>query len=194
MRVDAERNRQRIMDAALDVFAARGTHVPMDAIARRAGVGVGTFYRHFPSRDDLLMALLEPWIHEVDSRAETVIRTAATPRLRLVNWLHEYVEFVRLYPDCAMKLVADIGDDASPVRPKWQTLLAATERVLATVSPSVLADADAVTLNRLAGGVAVIANQKDLTPDEVRAMLVHIVDGLRWRSHAKGNEPDLVVV
>jgi AcrR family transcriptional regulator len=58
MRADARRNRQRVLDVAQAVFAAEGLDVPIDEIARRAGLGVGTLYRHFPTKEALLEAIL----------------------------------------------------------------------------------------------------------------------------------------
>lgn len=65
MRADARRNRDRILEAARDVVAERGTDAPMELIARRAGVGVGTLYRRFPDRSALLAALAEQYVHEL---------------------------------------------------------------------------------------------------------------------------------
>src|SRR5690242_16787206 len=59
LRADAERNRQRLLDAARELFAERGLEVTLDDIAERAGVGVGTAYRRFASKDDLIDALFE---------------------------------------------------------------------------------------------------------------------------------------
>ncbi len=64
LRADAARNRARLLDAARDVFAERGLDATMDEIARRAGVGVGTAYRRFRNRDDLINALLEERLEE----------------------------------------------------------------------------------------------------------------------------------
>jgi len=58
MRSDAVLNRQRILEAAAEVFAARGVSVPIDVVAERAGVGVGTLYRHFPTKEDLFAAIV----------------------------------------------------------------------------------------------------------------------------------------
>ena len=58
MRADAQRNRTRILDAAEVVFAAEGIEVPVDTIAEKAGVGVGTLYRHFPTKEKLCEAIL----------------------------------------------------------------------------------------------------------------------------------------
>ena len=76
LRKDAERNRVLILDAAREVFAARGLQAGFDEIARVAGVGVGTVYRRFPERADLVEALFEAEIDEVVARAE---RAAADP-------------------------------------------------------------------------------------------------------------------
>ena len=59
LRADAARNRARVLEVAYDTFAAEGLSVPIDEIARRAGVGAGTVYRHFPTKDDLYRAVVE---------------------------------------------------------------------------------------------------------------------------------------
>jgi AcrR family transcriptional regulator len=59
LRADAARNRARVLEVAYDTFAAEGLSVPIDEIARRAGVGAGTVYRHFPTKDDLFRAVIE---------------------------------------------------------------------------------------------------------------------------------------
>ncbi|MFF4241946.1 TetR/AcrR family transcriptional regulator [Actinomadura geliboluensis] len=65
MRADARRNRDKILEAARDAVAERGADAPMELIARRAGVGVGTLYRRFPDRGGLLAALAEQYVHEL---------------------------------------------------------------------------------------------------------------------------------
>ncbi|MEV1244821.1 helix-turn-helix domain-containing protein [Nonomuraea sp. NPDC049750] len=65
MRADARRNRDRILEAAREAVAERGADAPMELIARRAGVGVGTLYRRFPDRGVLLAALAEQYVHEL---------------------------------------------------------------------------------------------------------------------------------
>jgi AcrR family transcriptional regulator len=73
MRADALRNRQQLMTAAADVFAERGVDVPLDEIARRAGVSIGTLYNHFPNRGALLDAVLPDWVAEVARLAEAAL-------------------------------------------------------------------------------------------------------------------------
>ena len=68
LRADAERNRRRILDAAREVFASRGIGVGFDTIAREAGVGVGTLYRRFPAKEDLLRAIVEDRVEQLGER------------------------------------------------------------------------------------------------------------------------------
>ena len=72
-RVDARRNRARLVTAARELFAARGVDVPTREVARRAGVGVGTLYRHFPERDDLVDAVLEDAFAAFVAMAESAL-------------------------------------------------------------------------------------------------------------------------
>lgn len=65
LRADAARNRARVLEVAYDTFAAEGLSVPIDEIARRAGVGAGTVYRHFPTKDDLFRAVVEDRITNI---------------------------------------------------------------------------------------------------------------------------------
>jgi AcrR family transcriptional regulator len=73
LRADAVRNRQQLMTAAADLFAERGVDVPLDEIARRAGVSIGTLYNHFPNRGALLDAVLPERLAELDRLAEAAL-------------------------------------------------------------------------------------------------------------------------
>ncbi|OBF31598.1 TetR family transcriptional regulator [Mycobacterium sp. ACS1612] len=75
MRADAARNRARVLQVAYDTFAAEGLGVPIDEIARRAGVGAGTVYRHFPTKEDLYRAVIE----------DRIVRIVADGRELLVS-------------------------------------------------------------------------------------------------------------
>jgi AcrR family transcriptional regulator len=72
-RADAQRNRQRVLDAAFDVFAVEGAEAPMDSVARRAGVGVGTVYRHFATKEALIEALVQVRFEEMHDRVEQAL-------------------------------------------------------------------------------------------------------------------------
>jgi len=73
LRADARRNRARVLDAAAVAFAAEGPAVPLDEIARRAGVGAGTVYRHFPTKEALLQAVLTDRLEALLAEAQTAL-------------------------------------------------------------------------------------------------------------------------
>jgi AcrR family transcriptional regulator len=93
LRADAQRNVDSLLEAAKTVFAASGVDAPAKQIADLAGVGVGTLYRHFPQRSDLVKAVFQ---REVDAcaAAATTLAAAHEPGAALANWLHRYTEFL----------------------------------------------------------------------------------------------------
>lgn len=106
-RADARRNRQRVLDAARSLFAERGLDVPMDEIAAAAGVGVGTVYRHFPNKGDLLEALVE---YRFSALAET-----ARKSLEIEDPWEAFADFMRR---SAQLMVEDRGvSEAMDQRP-----------------------------------------------------------------------------
>lgn len=92
LRADAARNRARVLEVAYDTFAAEGLSVPIDEIARRAGVGAGTVYRHFPTKDDLFRAVVENRISAIveDGRA---FLTSDNPGDALFSFLRSIVQW-----------------------------------------------------------------------------------------------------
>ena len=93
VRADAQRNMDALLDAAREVFGTSGVDAPVREIVAKAGVGLATFYRHFPERSDLVTAVFR---HEVDACADTAATLAAAyePLEALVRWLHRFTEFV----------------------------------------------------------------------------------------------------
>ena len=93
LRADAQRNFGSLIEAAKAVFATSGVDAPAKEITDLAGVGVGTLYRHFPQRSDLVRAVFQ---HEVDACADAApaLTAAHEPGAALALWLHRYTEFV----------------------------------------------------------------------------------------------------
>jgi AcrR family transcriptional regulator len=75
LRADAVRNRERVLEVAYETFAAEGLSVPIDEIARRAGVGTGTVYRHFPSKDDLVRAIITDRLRHVIDEGHALLQS-----------------------------------------------------------------------------------------------------------------------
>ncbi|MFF0221817.1 TetR/AcrR family transcriptional regulator [Streptomyces sp. NPDC004629] len=93
-RADARRNEKTLLDAAAAIFVASGVDAPVRDIAARAGVGVGTIYRHFPTRADLIIAVYR---HQVDACAEAgpaLLETGPTPHAALARWIDLFVDFL----------------------------------------------------------------------------------------------------
>jgi AcrR family transcriptional regulator len=92
-RADALRNRERVLEAAKAVFNAGGPEASLEAVARRAGVGIGTLYRHFPTREALFEAVYRREVRQLVDLAEH-LKTEAAPVEALRRWMHANVEFV----------------------------------------------------------------------------------------------------
>jgi AcrR family transcriptional regulator len=93
-RADARRNEQTLLDAAAAVFVTSGVDAPVREIATRAGVGMGTIYRHFPTRADLVIAVYR---HQVDACADAgpqLLASAPTPYAALTRWVGMFVDFL----------------------------------------------------------------------------------------------------
>ncbi|MER6103246.1 TetR/AcrR family transcriptional regulator [Streptomyces sp. NPDC001832] len=93
-RKDARRNKEALLDAAAAVFVTAGVEAPVRDIATKAGVGLGTIYRHFPTRADLIIAVYR---HQVDACAEagpTLLAASPTPHAALGQWVSRFVDFL----------------------------------------------------------------------------------------------------
>jgi len=92
-RADSVRNRERVLEAAKAVFSAGGKEASLDAVARRAGVGIGTLYRHFPTREALFEAVYRREVEHLAELAEA-LKSDPNPSEALRSWLHSNVEFI----------------------------------------------------------------------------------------------------
>jgi AcrR family transcriptional regulator len=93
-RADARRNEQTLLAAAAAEFVASGVDVPVRDIAAKAGVGVGTIYRHFPTRADLIVAVYR---HQVEACAQAgpeLLASSSTPHAALASWINLFVDFL----------------------------------------------------------------------------------------------------
>ncbi|OIV38327.1 hypothetical protein BIV57_06620 [Mangrovactinospora gilvigrisea] len=130
VRKDALRNYQRLLETAEHAFTAHGTHAPLEQIARDAGVGIGTLYRHFPNRDALLAALLqERWIDQA-ALAEKLHEEDGDPVEALRTWLTAVARGTLLYrdlPDACLRLMSD---PESEMHRAWKQVRDGGDRLL----------------------------------------------------------------
>ena len=106
-RADARRNEATLLDAAAAVFIASGVDVPVRDIAAKAGVGLGTIYRHFPTRADLIVAVYR---HQVEACAEAgpvLLDSSSTPHAALARWIGLFVDFLVTKHGLAKALQSD---------------------------------------------------------------------------------------
>ena len=107
-RADAQRNRLRLLETAKSVFAAKGSDVSLDEIAKAAGVGIGTLYRHFPTRDALVQEVYRNEAHQIAEAAETL--SASQPPVEALRaWLRLFVDYLVTKRALAEALNAMVG-------------------------------------------------------------------------------------
>ncbi|HTI28190.1 MAG TPA: helix-turn-helix domain-containing protein [Kutzneria sp.] len=112
MRADARRNYQRLLACAHEAFTERGVDASLEDIARRAGLGIGTLYRHFPTREALLGALLDERLRGLVSYAEEVL-DGQEPGEAMANWIRAVCAHARTYRGIVIGAVLDdAGADA----------------------------------------------------------------------------------
>lgn len=177
-RADAQRKMGALLQAALEVFADSGVDAPVREIAERAGVGLGTVYRHFPQRSDLIAAVFQ---REVDACAEAAdaISGEYEPGEALGRWMHRYVDFLGAKRGLAAALHS--GDPAYRALPLYfsrrlePTLQALLERAAAAgaVRPDVAA-------GDLLHAIGVLCRPQAQEPLYARRIVDLLVDGLRY--------------
>ena len=128
-RADARRNRDAILAAAARVFETDGVLASLDGIALRAEVGNATLYRNFPTRDDLIAAVIATSIAEALGEAGELSRTRS-PREALAEWLLLLTWRLRIWHDLPHCLATALRDAGSPMKPAYDPLLEQTARLL----------------------------------------------------------------
>jgi AcrR family transcriptional regulator len=180
MRADAKRNYDRLVEAAREVFREQGYDASLDEVAKRAGVGPGTLYRHFPNRDALLDAIMQSWVARVDEAAEKALAHEGSPRDLMLAWFEEYVRLISLHKGGPAKITSAIGNPESPIATKCQVLTRASDRIVERLREEggLKEGVDTVQMCRLVGGVATVADQANLDEAAVRPLLEVVADGL----------------
>jgi AcrR family transcriptional regulator len=187
VRADAQRNIDTLLHSAMAVFASSGVDAPVREIAEKAGVGIGTVYRHFPQRSDLIVDVFR---HEVDACADaaSVLAAEHEPGEALARWMQRYVDFIAAKRGLAAALHSgDPAFDALPayfqkrLRPALQTLLEA-----AAAAGKVRAGVDPTDLLRAVASLCRPAHEGD--PTHARRMVALLVDGLRYGASVPGRK------
>jgi len=181
MRADAQRNYTRLLDAASAAFLEHGADdVSLEEIARRAGVGIGTLYRHFPTRQALLEAVYRDQVELLEARAEELLKTEP-PGDALADWLRALMKFSSTKHTLTSALLAGLGKDSVLLSSCSKVIRGAADALLARAQEAgvVRPDADSGDLIRLVHAVNIATQRGPADPGQADRMLALILDGLR---------------
>lgn len=178
-RADARRNREKLLVAARTAFAAADDTTPLEGIARAAGVGVGTLYRHFPTREALVEAVYAAELEDVTASASALLRTSA-PDVALRAWMDCYARFVATKRGLLDTLMAGwaSGRIATPTTRERITAAIADLLAAGARDGSLRADVEADDVTTLLLGVF-LSTGAGADPDRVARLLDLVVAAAR---------------
>jgi AcrR family transcriptional regulator len=188
MRADARRNYDRLLAAAGVAFAERGADdVSLEEIARRASVGIGTLYRHFPTRQSLLEAVYREQVEALTRLSEELL-TADSPAAALREWLAALTEFGSTKKSLSAALLATLGKQSELFSSCGKLLRQSTTSLLARAQEAGVArpDVQGTDVLRLVHGLMLACDSVPRDPGQASRMLSMVVAGLLV-------EPDLPV-
>jgi AcrR family transcriptional regulator len=178
-RADAQRNHQKVVAAARDAFTEGGASASLEEIARRAQVGIGTLYRHFPNRQALLEAV---YVEEVEELCRSAGDLAGLPPWdAFVGWLHRFVAYLATKQALAQELLNYVERDADLFKSSRAALYAAGGPLLERAQQArvVRTDTDFSEVIQMVGGIAKIPSTD---PAQLDHILEIALDGLRYRA------------
>jgi AcrR family transcriptional regulator len=185
-RADAQRNRDRVLEAAKEAFTRLGADASLDDIAKQAGVGAGTLYRHFPSRDELLEAVYRTEVEKL-AAAEQKFAETMPPIEALRAWMYLFVDYIETKKLIAPALNTMVGGASKVFEASygqvWDAIRALVKRAIK--SGDIRKDLDAVDLLRALIGVANVASSPDWQ-QSARRLVDILITGSRPEMRADG--------
>jgi AcrR family transcriptional regulator len=183
-RADAVRNRERVLSAAKAVFSAGGSEASLEAVAKQAGVGIGTLYRHFPTRQDLFEAVYRREVQQLVELAEQ-LRNAPAPVDALRRWLRSNVEFVATKKGMSAALALAVHGSSDLAAFTFDRLTKAVGALLdrAIAAGEIRSDISPEDLLRALVGMCYMHDQPGWQKSVMRLVDV-FVDGLRVQARA----------
>jgi AcrR family transcriptional regulator len=179
-RADARRNYDLLLGAAASAFAERGADdVSLEEIARRAGVGIGTLYRHFPNRQSLLEAVYKDQVDGLEVLAGK-LQAAESPGDALADWVRAFVTFAKAKRSLSSALVATIGKNSEFMTACSLQLRDCTKSILSRAQDAGEARADVqyTDIFRLTHGL-ITAMDSPSDSEQADRLVALVVDGLR---------------
>lgn len=188
-RADAIRNRERVLEAAKAVFSAGGPEASLEAVARKAGVGIGTLYRHFPTREALFEAVYRREVQQLSELAEQ-LKSEADPVEALRRWLRSNVEFVATKKGMSAALALAVQSSSELTAFSFERLTRAVGALLdrAVAAGEIRSDISPEDILRALVGMCYLHDQPGWQNSVVRLLDV-FVDGLRVKGKAGDQAP-----
>ena len=181
MRADARRNRDLLLSAALAAFTEHGADdVSLEEIARRAGVGIGTLYRHFPTRQDLLEAVYRDQVEALCARAAGLL-DEPSPADALATWLRAMVAFSTTKRSLVTSMLATMDKNSEIFSACSTVIRGAVESLLARAQQAdeIRRDVGAGDIMRLSHALTVATERAPQDPEQAERLLGLMLDGLR---------------
>jgi AcrR family transcriptional regulator len=189
-RSDSRRNRERVLEAAKAVFATQGPTGSLDAVARHAGVGIGTLYRHFPTRHALFEAVYRREVEQLVELAER-LGTQAPPLAALRQWMRANVAFVATKKGMSAALAVAVHASSDLTAYSMVRLSGALEPLIrrGRDAGEIRDDIDAEDILRTIVGLCYV-HDKPGWQDHVLRLVDVFADGMRCRPPEAGTRPE----
>ena len=186
-RCDAARNRDRLLEAASDAFAERGVDASLEDIAKRAGVGIGTLYRHFPTRDALVEGVYRHNVELLCAGADE-LRATEAPDEALAQWMQRFVAYVAVKKGLATYLKSVVSAESDLFESTHAKVRQTVDGLVATAveAGAIRPGVDGMALLRALSGVCLMGERTGQPTDTGEGALLAglIMDGLRYGATA----------
>jgi AcrR family transcriptional regulator len=182
LRADAQRNRDKLLEVAVRVFSQGGPEVPLESIAKEAGVGIGTLYRHFPTREALVEAAYRSELARLCDSAADLLRELPADRA-LRAWMDRFIDYMATKKGMAEALRAVIASGGNPFSESRGRLTSAISLFLTAGADAGVLRSDVDPYDVLAGlsGISLSAGEP-ARREQAGRLLDLLLDGLRYRA------------
>jgi len=190
LRADAQRNREKLLSAAMAAFAEEGEGVALEAVAARAGVGIGTLYRHFPSRDALIVAAYQQEVDSLCAAAEDLRRSRQADEALSV-WAERFADYIATKRSMGDALrTAVCSSDGSGFADTRERILGALRLLLdaGAADGTLRADVNPEDVMRIVNASWYLPDGPEWR-DTVGRMLHLVIDGLRYGAVDRSSQP-----
>lgn len=179
MRADARRNRENLLESAEAAFSAHGVEVSLEEIARKAGVGIGTLYRHFPTRDALVEAVYRREVELICEAADQLLADL-TPQEALAAWMQRFVRYAATKRGLATALKAMVGAESDLFATSHERVQAAAATLLeaAARDDAIRQDVAPIDVLRMLSGICLVSGPS--LEDQAPRLVGFVMDALRY--------------